>query len=799
MKKFLLETHMKLTRTLLSSALLLASTQAFAGAPPSFALGSGVYFYAWNANAHCSTDVSINPSGKCPELWTDTVKNINAQVPASADRAKIKFIYLDSVSLNLPITPPAITKSIFTVGGCADGANSDVVFCSRSGSLTYSDPASESGFQAVSELITALGTGYEIIPMISDQGDASLESLSSGQLESLAYSLACIVNSNATAPSPWPNGFSGGPSSCSDVLTGASLNPQSLNPNISGLAFDIEGPDLSSSKNTDPNSAFDFYSTLQASMGNSSAANSKFIMVSRGPGGLGETQNGTQFGDTLTRLNGNASLATFVFLPQIYDLCDGMGTWACPVTAPFNNSGSNYAGSFLFQPIPSYSAIDGSDWSGEDILFDKLSMSYLFESELAKPIGTSFPTVPVQPSISAGGSTQIWSHVNLYNADFTTSNPTKDPYLTGVPAATGSTSTTLNFQPSMVYGNKQACQGENPDGSLGATISNCVTYQNPYGETLSSYATSLFSMLQYVIGPAQGNNSSSVFSGVSLYPFTPYGFWDETCGKKSNICMGFFPEIPNGLINGQKPQISFWDTYINQFANQWTGSSTGTIPTQDSAASPTLFLTLPTGYYNLSAGTATVNFGIATYPMGGNTSGINSYRANLIDAVGNTVASGTCASSTCTQIQITNAPGGNYILEVQALDINNGVIASVEGAAEAPGAPVPPIQVSISIQSATYVSPTSYTLTWTLNCTMPPAAGPSIATVSGTFNGKPNQNLSTISGGGACGKTQTTSYSIPVKGYSVSPGDSVSLVQTGPNFQAVSSAASTTLSEVSPQ
>ncbi len=782
---------MKSTQTLLSLALFLTSTAAFATLP-AIDMGSGVYFYAWNANAHCSTTNTItNPTGRCPELWTDTIKNINAQVPASSNRAQIKFVYLDSVTLNLPAAP--ITKTIFTVGGCSD--STDIVFCSRSGGLTYSDPQSESGYQAVSDLNTALGSSYYVMPMVSAAGDTSLESLNANQLESLAYSLACIVNPNATPPA----GLTNGPSACSAVLTGTSLNPTNLTPTISGLAFDIEGPDLSSHKNADPYSAGDFYGAVQTAIGASSSQNPKFIMVSRGPNGLNEAQDGNKidnptqaqisltFGTVLNTLNQNSNLVTFIFSPQIYDLCDGMGTWACPVTTPYTPTGTStptYAQSLFLQPIPADTA-DGNGWDANDILFQKFSAPYQFFNQLnghSIPTPALYPNVPVQPSISAGASSQIWSHVNLYNAD-----STKDPFLLGVPVYSGAP---VSFQPSMIYQNKKACQAENADGTLGATIPNCVTYPNPYGETIASYASTLFATLQNSLS---ANNSSSVFSGVTLYPFTPYGFFDNACASKTVLCQGYFPEAPDGLVNGQKPQISFWKIYLNQFADQWIGSTSGTIPTQTTLATPALFLTFPTtGYYSLNSGTATINFGTATYPTGGNINNISGYRANLIDAIGNTVASGTCASSTCTQIQISNAPGGNYVLEVQALDLNNHVIASTEAAANAPGAPSAP-QISINIQNAKYINSTSYSVTWQLNCTTSPANLSSISTAAVTGPG-PRTSLSMVAGADRnCGRSVTEIFNT-YAGYTVSPGAQVSVFLVNSQFQAISAPQSGTLS-----
>ncbi len=795
---------MKLAHTfnfsLLTSALLLiTSTSAFATPPTSVqaAIGSGVFFYAWNANGHCSTDTSINPTGKCPTLWTDTIKNINAQVPASADRAKIKFIYLDSVAFNFHATNPSgdgktyvTPNKTFTVGGCGDEKTADIIFCSRSAGLTYSNPQVESDPQAVSELNQILGPNYYILPTVSDSGSLTL--LTAGQIESVAYSLACIVNPNAPLNSfswgAWPSYATGTPpTSCSQILTGANLNPQNLTPIISGLGFDIE-PDLSGKSNTgDVNSAQDFYQNLQTFMGASSPTHPLFIMDSRGPNGLNENQNGTTFGTLLNTLNGNTNLATFIFAPQIYDLCDGFGTWACPVTNPFANPNNNsYAANILAQAIPA-SQIDGKKtWdydpngthNGNDILFPELSASYQFYSALnghSIPTSTQYPNIPVQLMISGGGSSQIWSHANLYNADFSTFNPAGDQFLTGVNAVSVAP---ISFQPFMIYENKRACQAENPDGSLGATIPNCVTYPNPYFESLASYANTLFSSLQYAVST---NNSSSVFSGIALYPFTPYGFWDNASipnpdNKKLHF-LGYFPEIPDGLINGQKPQISFWDTYLNQFANQWIGSSTGTIPAQTDTPASKLFITLPANYYTLNPGsgntlgTATVAVNTATYPNNsGLINNIAGYKANLIDAIGQIVATGSCyvtspingITTPCTagpnsteSISIPNAPGGNYKLEVQALDSNGNVIASTEAAAEGAGLPPVPAYWIDGLKVVGTPTSSSYTLSWTLHCTTPPTG---VVAMSQLYlsNGTPTSNSISLIASTTCGSESAT-------------------------------------------
>jgi len=791
----------KSTPALISSILFLlasSSSTVFADAPPAQAIGSGVFFYAWNANGHCSTDTSTNPTGKCPELWTDIIKNINAQIPASADRAKIKFIYLDSVSLNLPAPP--ISKTIFTVGGCDDGASADVVFCTRSAGLTYSSPQAESGYQAVSELNTVLNTasvpGYYIIPTISASGDANLESLSADQLKSLAYSLACIVNSDATPPSSFSNGFSG-PTKCQDVFQYPKDLPRPPAANtaspISGLGFDIESPDLSNSKNADPQSAADFYTALQSAMGASSPSSPKFIMVSRGPNGLNENQNGTIFGTLLNTLNANANLPTFIFGPQIYDLCDGFGTWACPADLPYNSSanGSTYGSSLLFDPIPS-SANDGTNWntviSGEGgLYFTELFGPHPFYSSLNKNLGTTYPNIPVQPVISAGGSSQIWDHSNLYNIDFSSSNPTDNLFLNSSNA--DDTSPPVNFQPFMIYENKHACQAENPDGSLGATIPDCVSYPNPYSASIGSYASKFFTSLQYAL---IGGNTSSVFAGLTFYPFTPYGFWDgaskyNTDSPKKDA-QGFFPEIPDGLVNGQKPQISFWDAYLNQFANQWIGSSTGTIPTQASIPASKLFITLPAGYYTLNPGsgnnlgTATVLFNTATYPKGPIPS-ISNYRANLIDAIGQIIATGTSPTS---PISIPNAPGGNYKLEVQALDQNGSVLASTEAAAEGAGLP-PVLQIALS-QVALSGTPTSssYTLSWTLSCNSiatPPAGFLAVSQLYTAGNSAPLTRLTQWIASPVCGQTYSSSFTLSKGSFPTTATQASLVLQQAGTFQ----------------
>ncbi len=770
----------KSTAALISSILFLlasSSSTVFADAPPAQAIGSGVLFYAWNANGHCSTDTSINPTGKCPTLWTDTIKNINAQIPASADRAKIKFIYLDSVALNLPQPPSSptptgwfIDKNTFQVGACGDETTSDVVFCSESAGLSYSTQSKEPGYAAVSDLRAALGSGYYILPTISDSGDASLEYLSPGQFQSLAYSLACLVNpSNTTTPtwgeSPSKTPF---PNKCADVLKGSHLGTTTA---IDGLAFDIESPDLSSSKNKDTNSAADFYTALQTAMGASSSSNPKFIMVSRGPNGLNENQNGVNFGSWVNTLNGQTDLATFIFAPQIYDVCSGLASsagidLACPTSAPYTYKDSSYSGSLFFQALPA-SEMSNTQWPNPiqntafaPYLFFSSLYNIFFTSKNGQLLPDPYPSIPIQAMISGGSSTQIWSHTNLYNADFQDSNPSGDPFITGVTPATNAP---VSFQPSMIYQNKKACQAENPDGSLGITIPNCVTYPNPYSETIASYANTLFTSLQYTLGTS---TNSPAFSGIALYPFTPYGFWDATCTKKSSICQGFFPEVPDGLINGEKPQISFWDTYLNQFANQWIGSSTGTIPGQNSLPASKLFITLPTGYYQLNPGsgnnlgTATVLFNTATYPNGQIPS-ISSYRANLIDAIGQIIATGT--SLTSGSIMINNAPGGNYKLEVQALDQNGSVLASTEAAAEGAGLP-PVLQIALS-QVALSGTPTSssYTLSWTLSCSSSatlPSGFLAVSQLYASGNSSPLSRLTQWTASPACGQTYSSSFTL---------------------------------------
>ncbi len=987
---------MKFTRSLLSSALLLATTQVFATQLVPY--GSGVYFYSWTANEYCSTDTSINPTGSCPEKWTDTVKNINAQLPTdpttgaiTADKAQIKYIYLDSIQFNFSHADAPLSQSIFKVGGCGDTA--DITYCVNSGGLTYASPNNQNGPDAVKQLATELGmpaSTYYIMPMISDARDKGIMNMSSGQLQSLAFSLACIVNPSASVPNPWLSNldqspFTGGPTSCKDVFMGSMTNYSAQN--ISGLAFDVENPDFSGRHYiqangtlgpVDQNSASDFYSTLQQSIGAMTPA--KYIMFSRGPGGLLETNDGQQAGTVLSPTTGlPISLPTFgeilggnpngmsytpavttglnqnpgpkfIFSPQIYDLCDGLGntttSWACPLAAPID-PGMDYQNGANSVATPAIDAVKGSEnWGKQnaasksgalrgpvagayynnylflqaipnspmpgststllspnstplnlswvlffpdgnpqdkyyslynnplnDVTVQAMSMPYLFKSELEgksfMPVITvsgvtsgvisttqyplssmtntnpiSPPDVPVQLTISGGASSQIWEHVNLYNVDAGLITPNSTLPNTITPTTSGATidyyryptqfDTTgkyeqpdlfpnpdyitdvnngdsvitqyysIPFTPSMIYTNKQFCQYENPNGSSGGTIPNCISYKNPYGETVAAYADSFFTTLQYALAndsAAASTQTSAPFYGVAMYPFTPYGYFDQACTASAtnlNPCKaGFFPEAPDGLVNGQKPQTSFWKIYVGKFGNQWTGASTGTIPTAQANGGTTPFapasetlITLPAGYYSNSGGTATVNFNVSTYPAGTTTdSNINSYRARLVDATGMVVASsdqgGSCSTTSCT---ITNAPGGNYTLEVQALASNGGVITEVDAAAMSPGAPpVPSSQAAITIQNATYVSPTSYTITWILNCsgtTPPKNLSSSISTAAVTGPG-PRTSLSMVSGTEkTCGASSTETFST-YGGYNVAVGSQVSVFLVDDQFQAL--------------
>lgn len=815
----------KFTRSLLSSALLLATTQVFADASTSIVpYGSGVYFYAWNANEYCGMTPS-NPSGACPEKWTDTVKNINAQVPANADKAMIKYIYLDSITFNWNHAAGGLTghSNTFTVGGCGTESSDDITFCSTSGGLTYSTMPTSDGNKAVDQLATDMGPGYYIMPMISDARDQALMSMNQQQLQGLAQALAGIVNGDA---------------------------------NISGLAFDVENPDFSgrhfSGTFTDPNSASHFYSALQTAIGTSAT---KYIMVSRGPGGLMETNDGKQasagmptFGATLSLLNGKSG-PKFIFSPQIYDLCDGMGntttSWACPIQMPFNFntqpftsiptnitklptydstwqppiSGAAYNNYQFFQAIPA-SPMPGStpltenpttakpgpvaltwtlffpngkspyDDPLNDVPIKDMSMAYLFQAELN---GKSFnsdtdisPTnVPVQLTISGGASSQIWEHVNLYNVDPGVINPVQDlpnlitpanPYTTvdfyryptqfDASLDVPSSNSNIAFTPSMLYTNKQFCQYENPNGSSGATIPNCISYKNPYGETVASYAAAFFTTLQYALN--QNTSGQSIFSGVAMYPFTPYGYFDKACAYDANTnpnaChAGFFPEVPDGLVNGQKPETSFWKTYIGQFANQSTAGNT--TPTPEILLSLNANTDGSPAYYINNGGTATVNFTTRQYPATGTPTVIpNSYRANLIDATGVIVASssdngGSCTFNSCT---IPNAPGGNYTLQLQALASNGGVITEVEAAANNGGTPpVPQIGLTSVAVSGSPTS-TSYTLSWTLNCSSSATLPPGFLAVSQLYvsgNNSPLSRLTQWIASPVCGQTYQSTFS----------------------------------------
>ncbi len=873
--------RIKFTRSLLSSALLLASTQIFAATPtPIVPYGSGVYFYAWNANEYCGVTPS-NPSGACPEKWTDTVKNINAQIPAGADKAQIKYIYLDSITFNWNHSPTGLTGhgNSFSVGGCDATPTPDITFCSNSGGLNYSTTPASDGNTAVDQLANDMVSGYYIMPMISDARDQALMSMTQAQLQGLATALASIVNGDS---------------------------------NISGIAFDVENPDFSGRHYPgtfeDPNSASDFYKALQTAIGTSGT---KFIMVSRGPGGLLETNDGNQataglttFGETLSTLNKNAG-PKFIFSPQIYDLCDGMGntttSWACPIQTPFDlgmdakglaspisGLGKPIAGAYynnyeFLQPIPN-TPIPGSTPTAEntetsltlswplffpdgkaqdqynslytnplnDLPIKSMSMPYLFKAELegksfapdisatsstftpgSSPAGydtgvissTQYPAsnmtntnpisppyVPVQLTISGGASSQIWEHVNLYNVD---SGPVSSVNFPNLPSTTNPKYPTVDyyryptqfdssldvqgdyrggntfnnydanwgyfmtqsyyaipFTPNMIYTNKQFCQYENPNGSSGATIPNCISYKNPYGETVASYANALFTTLQYALAndSAKGaTQTNAPFYGVAMYPFTPYGYFDKACAYDATnnpfpCHAGFFPEIPDGLVNGQKPETSFWKTYIGQFANQWTGSSTGTIPTAQSnstttadTTAPETLLSLSQNYYANNNGTATVNFSVSQYPATGTPStNVNSYRAKLVDATGAVVASsdqgGSCNSTSCT---IPSAPGGNYTLELQALDANGGVITEVDAAANGGGTPPVPAYSIDGLKILRTPSKMSYTLTWTLHCTTPPSG---VVAMSQLYlsNGNPAANsISTISPL-ACGQESAT-------------------------------------------
>ncbi len=852
----------KFTRSLLSSALLLATTQVFAdGIVPN---GSGVYFYAWTANEYCGqTGSTLNGqsfSGPCPETWTDTVKNINAQVPSTADKAMIKYIYLDSIQFNFSHSDAPLTQTIFKVGGCTDG--DDITFCVSSNGLTYADPSNQNGPDAVDQLAKDLpnsaSNSYYIMPMISDARDKGLMNMSQNQLYSLAYSLACIVNPAATAPS-WTNGFAG-PANCGAVLN-SNLNLKTADANISGLAFDVENPDFSGRHYTqasgtpgpvDQTSASDFYGALQTAIGTS--AGTKYIMVSRGPGGLMETNDGNQatpgmptFGEVLggpTGLNNNAG-PKFIFSPQIYDLCDGMGntttSWACPIQMPFNFntqpftaipsniqklpsydattwqapiSGAAYNNYQFFQAIPA-SPMPGSTPLAEnpttakpgpvaltwtlffpngkspyddplnDVPIKDMSMAYLFQAELN---GKSFnsdtdisPTnVPVQLTISGGASSQIWEHVNLYNVDPGVINPVQDlpnlitpansyntvdfyRYPTQFDASLDvpSTNSNIAFTPSMIYTNKQFCQYENPNGSSGATIPHCISYKNPYGETVASYAAAFFTTLQYALN--QNISGQSIFSGVAMYPFTPYGYFDKACAYDANTnpnaChAGFFPEVPDGLVNGQKPETSFWKTYIGQFANQSTGG--GVINT-----TPETLLSLNSNtdgspaYYINNGGTATVSFIAKTYPTGTPNPNISSYRANLIDATGTIVATGTSSTS---PITINNAPGGNYTLQLQALASNGGVITEVEAAANNGGTPPAPQIGLTDVAVSGSPTSTSYTLSWTLNCSSSATLPPGFLAVSQLYvsgNNSPLSRLTQWIASPVCGQTYQSTFS----------------------------------------
>lgn len=718
------------------------SLPAFANTPSAQTLGSGAYFYAWNANEYCSTDTTINSTGRCPEKWTDIIKNINAQVPDGASRAKIKFIYLDSVTLqNL-----TNTDTNYTVGGCGSSAN--IVFCSTSAGLTYVPNADQQvdGPAAVQKLSQELGQGYYIIPMVSDSGDQSgINSLDSTHLTLLANALATLVTNN---------------------------------PNVSGLAFDIEDPDMSSHKNTDPNSASDFYTALQTAIGSDNPP--KFIMVSRDPNGLNESQS-EPFGTTLNRLNQSNPSTTFIFSPQTYDLCDGMGTWACPLALPYTPPGVStptYAQSNFFQPIPSDTA-DGNGWDSNDILFSKFATSYQFLNQLSGhslPTPNLYPNVPVQPSISAGGSSQIWAQVNLYNV-----NSATDPFILGVSPYSNAP---ISFQPSMIYANKKPCQAENPDGTLGATIPNCVAYPNPYGETIAAYMDTFFTSLQYDL---IGNNSTSSFSGVTLYPFSPYGFFDKKSGSKANY-QGYFPEAPDGLVNGQKPQTSFWEMYLNQFANQWISSPNGTPPSQTAPTTPELFLTLQSNYYQLNGTTATVSFGTTSYPLGGTFSNIAAYQANLLDAVGTVVASGSCSSNNCTTIHLNNLPGGNYVLQLEALDSNNHVIASTEAAVSNGGVPPAPTITISNLQVSGTPTTTSYTLSWTLNCTIPPTSGfLAVSQLYAQGSSSPLSRLSQWVASATCGQTYQSTFSITHGQLPVSATQAEFVLEQAGTFQYITS------------
>jgi len=799
----------KFTRSLLSSALLLASTQVFANSAPIVPYGGGAFFYAWNANAYCDPT-----QGNCPEKWTDIIKNINAQVPSTADIAKLKYIYLDSITLNSSNFPPSSNLSLpFMVGGCNDPSAS-IQFCSTAGGLPYVKNGKNIivGPAAVQALALALGSSpsnpYYIMPIVSDSFDDNLANLTQGQFQSLAFSLACIVNPSAS------NKNSGsGAANCRNVFM-ASLASNYSAQNISGLGFDIENPDLSGHHSDTPfadqSSATDFYTALQADI--SSNDSNPMIMISRGPGGLKETGTGTAYattGDLLDALNTNSLSTKFIFSPQIYDLCDGMGnsttSWACPVTTPFDSTpdGSaknNYGEYTLFQPIPSapIAGIDGvSSWDDEtksDIPFKDMSMSYLFKSEIMnKSLASSYPNVPVQLTISGGGSSQIWSRVNLYNINFadpTASSTSTAPDYYLAPVANYSSSAAVNFQPSMLYGDKQACQAENADGSIGATIPNCMSYNNPYGESVSSYATSLISTLQYTLT----SNTSAPFYGLVMYPFTPYGYFDVNCPAKTAHrgmqCAGFLPEIPDGLVNGQKPVTSFWKTYIGQFANQAIGSSSKTASTNKE-----ILLTLsntPTPYYVLNAGAATINFQVSTYPSGGGTSAIQSYKANLIDATGHIVATGTANNS---PIQINNAPGGNYTLEIQALDANGGVMTEVDAAANG-GGTVPAPQIGLkNVNVFGAPTSTSYTLSWTLNCSSsatpppgfssatPPPGFLAVSQLYASGNSSPLTRITQWIGSPECGHTYQSTFSLSKGNFSTSATQASLILQEAGTFQ----------------
>ena len=113
------------------------------------------------------------------------------------------------------------------------------------------------------------------------------------------------------------------------------------------------------------------------------------------------------------------------------------------------------------------------------------------------------------------------------------------------------------------------------------------------------------------------------------------------------------------------------------------------------------------------------------------------------------------------------------------------------------GGNVAPVgHVSITVQKAIYINPTSYSLTWVLNCpgtTAPSDLSSSISTAAVTGSG-PRTSLSMVAGAGkTCGASSTETFST-YGGYTVSPSSQVSVSLVNSQFQAITPSVTTTLS-----